>query len=260
MFIALLFLAGGDAGAQEQPEKPSATPQQIAFVEQNGQEPVEMVLRALREGDVRLVGLGEQHRADAMEALGRSVVEAAAGEQLLDFLALEIDERFQEDMDLYLETGEVSPRLQVAFDKHHENYRQMLELARANGLNILCSDIRMGDRDAAMSENILEYMEQHPDEVGIYYAGNAHVTEHNGDLLTAGLGEAYYSVYQLRSTDRSETVADAARQAGITASIGLNGLDGTVLGEAIYGYFAEDRAPFEDVVDAIVIHPPQRSW
>lgn len=233
------------------------TPEQVSVLLEQSQEPMEMVLQQLHGGSVRLVAVGEQHRVDVMEAFGLSLFQTAAEEGLVSFLSLEIDSRFQEDMDAYLREGVVSDRLQSALDHHHQAYRDMLAVAREYSIPVICADIRSGDRDAVMSENTLDYMRAHPDEVGMFYAGNAHITQHNGDILAEELGVGYYAVYQLRVSDRTDPLAQIAREAGIESTIGIDDLDESILGETTYGYFDHQKAPYGEAVDAVVIHVVQ---
>lgn len=233
--------------------KPPATQEHIDELLLHAKEPYQMLLERLRNG-TRLIALGEQHRVDIMENFGHQFIRLAAQEGLISFISLEIYSDYQPDVDNYLDGYPMSPRLTQVYSFHHHGYRQILDVAREYNLSVICSDNRGGYRDELMSINTLIYMENNPHQSGIFYAGNAHITEPN-DILAHVLGQDYFSVMQIETAQRNDTIADAASQLNINRAIGIDNLDDLTLGNARWGFFANSVYEYKNTVDAIVIHP-----
>lgn len=237
-------------------EKPTATPEQVEFLRKNQQEPVEMILKKLR-GQVNVVGLGEMHNELDMELFAVQVMEKAAEQNLVQFLALEIDTVKQNDINHFLETGNITPGLQEVLNQHNTGYRTILETARSNKLKVLCVDNHdTGSRDDFMSKTILQYQSANPDSKGLFYAGNGHIIE-RFDILAGMLGNKYYSVSQINEKDilTRDTVYNAYIQSGINIPIGIDDIPRTPFSKATYGHPYELWSEYGRITDAIVLLP-----
>ncbi|MFC1600528.1 twin-arginine translocation signal domain-containing protein [Patescibacteria group bacterium] len=238
-------------------EKPEATPEQVDYLKEHRQEPIEMIIQKL-EGNTRLVGIGEMHNELDMEQMANRVIDQASERGLIDFLALEIDTFRQTDIDEYLSTGEVNPGVQEVFNQHNTGYRQILDTARSRNLTVVCVDNHnVQKRDDYMSRAILTRLEERPNQKGLFYAGNGHIIERY-DVLDEELGEAYYSVLQINEQSGFiDTVYDAFHQSGITEPVALDDISNTPFSESTYGHPYELWSEYGRITDALVLLPKQ---
>lgn len=240
-------------------EKPSATQEQIDYIRNNSRNPTEMIMEKL-QGRARIIGIGEMHNELDMEQFANGIIDHAAEQGLISFLALEIDVDKQPDIEIFMLTGVVNHSLQQILNLHNEGYRQILETARSRGLSVICVDNQnTSERDDFMSWSILNYMNNHPNDKGIFYAGSGHIIERY-DVLASELAESYYSVLQInwRSEFTKDTVYDAALKAGITEPVGIDNISQTLFSKATYGHPYELWSEYGRVTDALVLLPPSK--
>lgn len=241
-------------------EMSTPTKEQIDFIKNQGRNPVEMILERLK-GDTRLVGLGEMHGELDIETFANNVIAQAAEQGLIGFLALEIDDDRQEDIDRFLETGKMNEDVQDVLRRHNEGYYKMLETVRKHHLPVLCVDNsnlswRRGEyRGDYMSRKILSYMEQHPHQKGLCYVGNGHVIKRK-NILAEELGNNYYSAITINhGSELYDAVYLAALRAGITEPVGIDNVSSTPFSGLTYGHPHESWSEYGRITDSLIILP-----
>lgn len=240
--------------------KQAATSEQVSYLQQNQREPITMILEKL-EGQVTVVGLGEMHNELDMELFANNVINQAVEKNLIQFLALEIDNTNQGDVDKFLHTGDISQNLQKILNQHNSGYRQILESARNHKLKVVCVDNHQNSerRDDYMSKTILRYLDSHQGSKGIFYGGSGHMIT-RFDILAGELGKRYYSVLQLnrRDSDSKDTVYNAMLQTGIKQPVGIDNVADSPFSKATYGHPYELWSEYGRITDALVLLPPSK--
>lgn len=239
--------------------KTAATPERVDYIRYHSKNPSQMIMQKL-QGQTIIVGLGEMHRQLDMEQFANSIIDCVAKEKLIRFLALEIDVDNQPDIETFMHTGVVNDNLQQVLNTHNNGYRQILATAKKRGLSVICVDTRAYyGRYDSISRSVLDYSRDHPNEKGIFYAGNGHIIKRQ-NVLASELGDSFNSVFQVN--ERSEFIEphiyDAALKAGITKPVGIDNISQTPFGEAKFGYHYELPSEYGQLVDSLVFLPPVR--
>lgn len=243
-------------------ERTAIKEEQIAYIRNHSEDPFQMILEKL-QGQVRIVGLGEVHRELKMEQFANSIIDRAAKQKLISFLALEIGIDKQPDLEVFMRTGIVSDKLQKEILNHHKNeYKQILETARKRNLSVICVVDDITNQDDFMKREILNYLKDYPGKKGIFYAGNAHIAKLDNfmgkeDLLASELGESYYSVFQIqeRSKVTDPGMYDSTFGSAIAKPIGIDNVSQTPLSKATFDFHHGDLSEYGQLTDALVILP-----
>lgn len=139
---------------------------------------------------VKLVALGEVHNSPAMENFLRNSLWVLKASGLTD-LVMEEYEEYQPEVDAFMESGEMSPRLVeyltqgfIRNDAHHNLRVRLLQEARRLGLKVHFIDPgNIPDREQYLTNKISPLMNQEEAKILMVY-GNLHVAK--GNLPTAG--------------------------------------------------------------------------
>lgn len=242
-------------------ERPLPVQEQIDFVRDWGEEPVEMILEKL-ERDVRLVGIGETHNQLEEQLFFSRVVRKAADRDLVGVLFIELDKAVQHDINSYLQGRKITKDLKTEVERlHGEGYWNILEAARDKNLRVICSRKKEYGpaQDIYMGEQIIQYLDTNPDQKGFFYAGNNHVVKGHNVQLHKDLGDEYYSVLQINNSYEAinDIVYLAAVRSGVSGSIGIDDVSETPFSKT------DRNEPFErwsdkygEITDALVVHVP----
>ena len=233
--------------------KPAApTPDQINLFIANGKAPSSLVIEKINQG-VRLVAIGETHK-ELPEELEASkilkILQDVSSQGLINFLALEIDDTLQKDVDAYQQSGVLSDAMRNILLDHNAGYVELLKAAHTNKIQVLCVDNHnVENRDEYMNQKLLGFLQENPAYRGIFYVGDLHVTKYLNSL-SDGLGGEYYAIWQ---TDGGDTVYNSAIAAGFTqpVAIEVNGSPfATVLWSTNLAW-----SSYGNLTDAIIVDP-----
>jgi hypothetical protein len=255
--IATVSTSGDGEIDMSRQENPAPTKEQIDFISNNGQEPIRMITDKFQT--VKIIGVGEQHNELDMENFANSVIKRAAEAHLINFLALEIDDKDQQSVNNFLQSGTIDDNLTKTFNQHNSGYKEIFETARKFNIPVLCVDDHKAEsRQEHMDNSILNYLSEHPKEKGIFYVGAMHLIHRNSQLFST-LGDKFYSIDQLNDTELVTKKTSYAAYINSTKNkiqIGIENIQNTPFKDVTSGQPYELWSAYGKLYDAIVFLPP----
>lgn len=155
----------------------------VEYLLKERKDPLELLKTNIRLA--KLVALGEAHNSPAMENFVRNNLEALKASGLTHLVMEEYDE-YQSELDNFMETGTMSPRLTDylthGFIRNNANHNlrvRLLQEARRLGLKVQFIDPgNIPDREQYLTDKVRPLMEQDGTKMLMIY-GNMHVAKGN---------------------------------------------------------------------------------
>jgi hypothetical protein len=246
------------------------------------QDPYQLAVKRLQSPKVKLLAIGEDHKQTDMELFSAKVVGMAANLRLIDFLAVEVDENLQQDMDSYLQSSKVSRGLRAYIEeKHTWAYWQILQAARKAGIAILCTTSMAKERpfgnldfpkmvsmdvsgrqkigtDDFMSNMIIKDFKAGGYKKGIFHAGNSHVIKDEKDILSGELkGGAYYALMVLNATYTSNKAYQKYLEQAVTYPLAVDNVGQSPFSSFKFGQEQDVWSEYGKITDGLVFLPPK---
>jgi hypothetical protein len=171
--------------------------------------PQEMIINKLKKNPNRIIMLGSQHQsfqADKMDAMLIKLIPRLKEARLITYIALELPISEQEAVNKYLATGEKSDYFENINPYFSSSYIKILEVAKTNGLKIICID--PGRLDARgtdifhgeMAAPIKKVLKDKEVKI-LIYSGNRHVAKTALGKQLKDTDREIYSIFQTELPD-----------------------------------------------------------
>jgi hypothetical protein len=244
----------------------------ISSVEPSGKEnlinylqnPYTMILKKVSDPKTEVFALGEMHSQDDMERFAINVVDLLGRYKLIDYLALEIDVAFKEDMDAFNKGLGMSERLTDYLEpRHKKGYFTMMEKAQEHKIPIVCTTSlpleKTTGTDDFISWEIINYRKSlgKPSK-GLFFAGNVHVAKLEGDPLVDQLGDSYVSCMIHNGKYESYNKAYQAYAAlNLPYPVAVDSVAKSPLADFLFGNNEDKWSAYGKIVDSLIFLPPE---
>lgn len=177
------------------------------------------VSRSLMKNN-RVVGFGESHGTPNLHReFGKEILPQLARDGATHF-AIEASTQLQEDLNTYMETGQIDVN-KLPLRLRHDDYLSMLEEVRKSGLKIVAVDTKSGDRNEHMARTIANILDENADNRVVFWVGSQHLNRSaEAEKKTAAdhLRERF-SVAVIRPVEQNERGSDTYPLADLTSNI-----------------------------------------
>jgi len=244
----------------------------ISSVEPSGKEnlinylqnPYTMILKKVSDPRIEVFALGEMHSQDDIERFAINVVDLLGQYRLIDYLALEIDVAFKEDMDAFNKGLGMSERLtDYLKPRHKKGYFTMMGKAQEYKIPIICTTSlpleKTTGTDDYISWEIINYRKSlgKPSK-GLFFAGNLHVAKLEGDPLVDQLGASYVSCMIHNGKYKSYSKAYQAYVAlNLPYPVAVDNVAESPLADFLYGGEEDKWSVYRKITDSLIFLPTE---
>lgn len=172
----------------------------VEFLREKAEDPFSLIRRKLNEG-VRVLATGNNHSSRPQQEFYLELLDRVED---IDFLAVEIDVKYEEDVEEWLRSGKIDESVKKKVLARGNRLLDIVKKASKLGLKIIYADNERADKNLFMKQTIVDFLDANPNSRGLFFAGNLHVSMYQskaaseaGRLLKSELGDSFYTIHQI---------------------------------------------------------------
>ncbi len=238
----------------------------VEFLREKAEDPFSFIKKKLNEG-VRVIAIGNHHPSRPQQEFYLELLDEIED---IDFLAVEIDIRYKEDVEGWLRSGEIDEAVKKELLSGGNRLLDIVRKATDKGLKIIYADNKRMIRNEFMKQSIVDFLNDNPDSKGLFFCGNLHasmyqskVASEAGRLLRSELGDSFYTIKQSDYGDAYfDKPPDEDKFGGtllLEAVRRLNPDKSFVVPNLRFSPFSNIqlyvRGPISKQYDAVIVHP-----